>query len=100
MGPDLSVSRAAAALFALGTLFSAGLGRAAETPDTKISVLQAQLAATKNELDQTKTALAKTQSALDELSRKVAALARRRRDGRSPGGSRADQARDRAASRR
>jgi septal ring factor EnvC (AmiA/AmiB activator) len=77
MGPDRSVSRAAAALFALGALFSAGLGQAAETQDTKISVLQAQLDATKNELDQTKTALAKTQSALEELARKVAASAAR-----------------------
>ncbi len=74
MGPDRSVSRAAAALFALGALFSAGLGQAAETQDARISVLQAQLAATKNELDQTKTALAKTQSALDDLSQKVAAI--------------------------
>src|SRR5258705_7882742 len=74
MGPDRSVSRAAAALIALGALCSASLGRAAETQDTKISALQAQLAATKDELDQTKTALAKTQSALEELSQKVAAI--------------------------
>ena len=66
MGPDRSVSRAAAALLALTALMSPGLGQA-ETPDSQISALKAELAATKSELT-------RTQSALEALERKVDAL--------------------------
>jgi len=67
MGPDRSVSRAAAALVALTALMSAGLAEG-ETPETQISALKAELAATKGELS-------RTQSALEALERKVDALA-------------------------
>ena len=66
MGPDRSVSRAAATLFALAALSTAGLARG-ETPESQMSELKAELAATKSEL-------AKTQSALDALEKKVEAL--------------------------
>jgi len=66
MGPDRSVSRAAAALLALAALSSAGLARG-ETPQSQIEALKAELAATKSELS-------RTQSALDALEKKVDAL--------------------------
>ena len=66
MGSDRSLSRAAAALFALAALSQAGLARG-ETPQSQIEALKAELAATKGELS-------RTQSALDSLEKKVDAL--------------------------
>jgi hypothetical protein len=68
MGPDRSVSRAAAALFALGALLSPELGRA-ETPEVEISKLQSELAATKSELAETKNLLSALAQRVDQLSR-------------------------------
>jgi len=66
MGPERSVSRAAAALLALTALLYPGLGQT-ETPESQVSQLKAELAATKSELS-------RTQSALEALERKVDAL--------------------------
>jgi hypothetical protein len=67
MGPARPVSRAAAALFALGALCISSPGQA-EDDKSQLSALKAELAATKSEL-------AKTQSALEALEQKVDALA-------------------------
>src|SRR5262245_61028287 len=74
MGPDRWVSRAAAALFALGALFAPELGLA-DTPEARISKLQAELAATKSELGETKAMLAALAERVDELSRAAAPAA-------------------------
>jgi hypothetical protein len=72
MGPDRSVSRAAAALLALGALLSPELGRA-ESPEVEISKLQSELASTRSELSETKALLAALAQKVDSLARAEAA---------------------------
>jgi hypothetical protein len=74
MGPDRTVSRAAAALFALGALLSPDLGFA-DSPEIEISKLKSELAATKTELGETQALLAELAQKVESLSRADVAAA-------------------------